>query len=250
MKIYMMLLDMLIVVFIVWLGSVGRKRKPGGPQNLVEWTVTYLCNYADSIIGEKDAPRYYPLIVMLFLYIFVGNLLGLIPGLVSPTASFSVTVTLAVMVWVYTWIDGIAHKGPAKYFAHYAGGPSVPMAIKPLLFFVELLSDFSRPISLSFRLFGNIVAKEILLSVLVMLILLFGPGFIDNLKHANAIGAGIDGFIFILVAVLRPLVVLLGVLVSLIQAGVFTILTAIYIAGASVSHEEHSTDDEKHHVNV
>jgi F0F1-type ATP synthase membrane subunit a len=66
MTVLMIILDMFIVALIVWLGSLGRKRRPGGPQNLVEWTVVYICNYADSIIGEKDAPRYYPLLVMLF----------------------------------------------------------------------------------------------------------------------------------------------------------------------------------------
>ncbi len=241
MTIYMVVLDMLIVAFIIWLGSINKKRRPGGAQNLVEWTVTYICNYADSIIGEKDAPRYYALLVMLFLYIFVGNLIGLVPGLVSPTSSLSVTVTLAVGVWLYTWFEGLTRKGPIKFFAHYAGPSSVPIAIRIPLFFIELLSDFSRMISLSFRLFGNIVAKEVLLSVLVTLILLFWPVVKDSF---------INGMIFSIAAVLRPLIIWLGVLVSLIQAGVFTLLTATYIAGAAVSHEEHSAEDEKHHINV
>ena len=241
MTVLMIILDMLIVAFIVWLGSIGKKRRPAGPQNLVEWTVMYICNYADSIIGEKDAPRYYALLVMLFLYIFVGNLIGLIPGLVSPTASLSVTVTLAVGVWLYTWFEGLKRKGVVKFFAHYAGPKSVPIAIRIPLFFIELLSDFSRMISLSFRLFGNIVAKEVLLSVLVTLILGFWPIVAKSV---------INGMIFSIAAVLRPLIIWLGVLVSLIQAGVFTLLTATYIAGAAVSHEEHSSEDEMHHINV
>jgi F-type H+-transporting ATPase subunit a len=239
MKVYMIILDMLIVMGIVWLGSVGAKRRPGATQNLVEWSVKYVCNYADSIIGEKDAPRYYALLVMLFFYIFVGNLIGLIPGLVSPTSSLSVTLTLAIGVWLFTWVDGLRHKGFIKFFAHYAGPSSVPLAIRIPLFFIELLSDISRMISLSFRLFGNIVAKEVLLTVLVTLIMLFGPGLIQSIKHADVLGISINGFIFILVAALRPLIVWLGVLVSLIQAGVFALLTATYIAGAVVVHEEH-----------
>ena len=243
-KIYMIVLDMLIVMGIVWMGSIGKKRRPGGTQNLVEWVVKYVCNYADSIIGEKDAPRYYALIVMLFFYIFVGNLIGLIPGLASPTANLSVTLTLAVGVWLFTWVDGLRHKGFVKFFAHYAGPSSVPIFIRIPLFFIELLSDFSRMISLSFRLFGNIIAKEVLLSVLVTLIMLFGPSLIESIRHADAIGISINGFIFILVSALRPLIVWLGVLVSLIQAGVFAILTATYIAGAVVVHEEHDEHTE------
>jgi F-type H+-transporting ATPase subunit a len=250
MTVLMIILDMFIVALIVWLGSLGRKRRPGGPQNLVEWTVVYICNYADSIIGEKDAPRYYPLLVMLFLYIFVGNLIGLVPGLVSPTSSLSVTLTLAVGVWLYTWFEGLTRKGFVKFFAHYAGPSSVPIFIRIPLFFIELLSDFSRMISLSFRLFGNILAKEVLLTVLVSLILIFGPNAIESIKHADVLGSTINGLIFFIVAILRPLIIWLGVLVSLIQAGVFTLLTATYLAGAAVSHEEHTTEDEKHHINV
>ena len=235
----MILLDMLIIIGIVAFGTLARKMKPNGPQNLVEWAVKYICDYADSVIGEKDAPRYYPLLVMLFFFIFVGNLLGLIPGLISPTSSLSVTVTLAVGVWLYTWFEGLTRKGPVKYFAHYTGSPSIPMAIRIPLFFIELISDFSRMISLSFRLFGNIVAKEVLLGVLVLLILMFGPDTIKSIQNADMLGASINGFIFLLVAILRPLVILLGVLVSLIQAGVFTLLTATYISGAVVVHDEH-----------
>ena len=246
----MIVLDMLIVMFIVWLGSLGKQKRPTGPQNLVEWTVKYLCDYADSIIGEHDAPRYYALLVMLFLFIFVGNLLGLIPGLVSPTSSLSVTVTLSVGVWLYTWVEGLRRKGFVKFFAHYFGPKEIPLVIKLVLFPIELLSDFSRMISLSFRLFGNILAKEVLLGVLVMLIMIFGPKTIESLKHAEAMGITINGLIFLIVAVLRPLIIWLGVLVSLIQAGVFTLLTATYIAGAAISHEEHTAEEEKHHLNV
>ena len=234
MFVLMIVLDMLIVMGIVAFGTLGRKMRPTGPQNLVEWAVKYLCNYADSIIGEKDAPRYYPLLVMLFFFIFVGNLLGLVPGLVSPTACLSVTVTLAAGVWLYTWYEGLTRKGFIKYFAHYAGPNTIPIFIRVPLFFIELLSDISRVISLSFRLFGNIVAKEILLSVLVTLILLFYPVITENV---------INGMIFTIAAVLRPLIIWLGVLVSLIQAAVFTLLAATYIAGAVVIHDDHEAHE-------
>lgn len=239
MTVMMIFLDMLIVMLIVGLGTNKRNMRPTGPQNLVEWAVMYVCNYADSIIGEKDAPRYYPMLVMLFFYILVGNLLGLVPGLVSPTSSLSVTVTLALSVWVYTWFEGLTRKGPVKFFAHYFGGPDIPVLIKPFLAIVELLSDISRPVSLSFRLFGNILAKEILLGVLVTLILTFWPVFYKD---------AISGIIFGVAAFLRPAIVLLGVLVSVIQAGVFTLLAATYMAGAVVSHDEHDAHDTKEKV--
>ncbi len=230
MIITMMILDYIIVFMILSMGTSSMKLKPGKSQNLVEWSVTYICNYADDLIGKKEARRFYPLFVMLFFYIFVGNLLGLVPGLVSPTSMLSVTVALAVIVFVYEWVSGIAKNGPINYLRHYAGGPGIPAALKPFMFFVELLSDISRPLSLSFRLFGNILAKEILLGVLIVLVLLFWPSV-----TTNGISAFLAGFSFIL----RPLIIILGVLVSLIQAAVFTLLAMIYIAGAVAAHEEH-----------
>lgn len=223
----MMMLDYAIVIFILWLGSLKRDIRPKGAQNLVEWFIKYVTDYADSVIG-KQAPRYYPILLMLFMYILVGNLMGLIPGLISPTSMLTVTVTLAVCVFIMEWFEGIRAKGIIKYLAHYTGGDTVPGPLKPFLFFVELMSDISRPVSLSFRLFGNIMAKEILLGVLIVLVILFWPTV-----NSNAISAMMAGFSF----VLRPLIIVLGVLVSVIQAGVFTLLTAIYISGAVASHE-------------
>jgi len=243
MMISMILLDVLIVWFIVYLGTRKQKMRPAGPQNLVEWAVMYICDYADSIIGKAHAPKYYWLLVSLFFYILVGNLLGLIPGLISPTSSLSVTVTLAVGVWIYTWVEGLMAQGPVKFFAHFAGGKEVPLPIKFILVPIELVSDISRMISLSFRLFGNILAKEIVLGVLVMLILLFGPAL---LKSADVLNGTINGGLFGITALLRPLIIWLGVLVCTIQAGVFTLLTATYLAGHIAAHhgEEHA---EEHH---
>ena len=230
MIVLMMLLDYIIVFAILALGTFNLKLRPSGRQNLVEWSVSFICNYADDIIGKKEAQRFYPLFVMLFFYIFIGNLLGLIPGLISPTSMLSVTAALAIIVFVYEWVSGIAKQGPINYLKHYAGGEGIPTALKPFMFFVEILSDISRPLSLAFRLFGNILAKEILLGVLIVLVLLFWPTV-----TTNGISAFLAGFSF----VLRPLIIILGVLVSLIQASVFTLLAMIYIAGAVAAHEEH-----------
>jgi F-type H+-transporting ATPase subunit a len=227
----MMGIDYIIVFLLLFLGARSPKLRPKGSQNLIEWTITFICSYADDIIGKEDAPRFYPLVITLFFYIFVGNLMGLVPGLVSPTSVLSVTAALAIIVFLYEWISGIKKQGLINYFKHYSGGDDIPGPLKPFLFFIELISDISRPLSLSFRLFGNIMAKEILLSVLVILVLLFWPTI-----TTNAIGAFLAGFSF----VLRPLIIILGVLVSLIQASVFTLLTCIYLAGAVAAHKEHS----------
>ncbi len=105
----MMMLDYAIVIFILWLGSLKRDLRPKGAQNLVEWFIKYVTDYADSVIG-KQAPRYYPILLMLFMYILVGNLMGLIPGLISPTSMLTVTVTLAVSVFIMEWFEGIRQR--------------------------------------------------------------------------------------------------------------------------------------------
>jgi len=225
----MMFIDYIIVFFILFLGTRKLKLRPNGPQNLIEWTVKLVCSYADDIIGKEDSVRFYPLVLTLFFYIFISNLMGLIPGLTSPTSVLSVTAALAIIVFLYEWIAGIRKQGIISYLKHYSGEKGIPLPLKPFLFFIELISDISRPISLSFRLFGNIMAKEILLSVLVTLVLIFLPTITTNLMSGV-----LAGFSFIL----RPLIILLGVLVSLIQAAVFTLLTCIYLAGAVAAHNE------------
>ncbi|HRU38972.1 MAG TPA: F0F1 ATP synthase subunit A [Candidatus Goldiibacteriota bacterium] len=228
----MILFDYAIIFFIFGLARINPSIKPKKAQNLVEWTVTYLTDFADSIIGPT-APKYYSMIVTLFCFVFVGNLMGLVPGLISPTSSLTVTAALAVIIFATEWINGLKEKGPVKFFAHFAGGPTIPLPVKFIMWPIEFLSDLSRIISLSFRLFGNIIAKEILLSVLVALVLLFYPTV-----TTNGMSAFLGSFMFIL----RPLILVLGVLVSLIQAAVISLLACIYIAGAVGSHDDHAEE--------
>jgi F-type H+-transporting ATPase subunit a len=221
--IVMMIIDYLILFTIVILGCINIKIKPGKAQNLVEYATKFICDLADEIIGH-DAHHFYPLFILFFFYILIGNVMGLIPGLFSPTSKLSVTVALALIVFFYEHYVGIKKRGIINYFKHFAG-EGVPGWIKPFMFFIEIISELARPISLSFRLFGNILAKEILLSVLVMLILIFFPS-------TNAIQKSLT----VVPLILRPLILVLGTLVSLIQAGVFTMLAMIYVAGAVKSH--------------
>jgi F-type H+-transporting ATPase subunit a len=232
----MMALDYAILLIIFGLARVNPEIKPKKAQNLVEWTVKYLTDYADSIIGPK-AHEYYSLVVLLFCYVFVGNLLGLIPGLVSPTSSLTVTAALAIIIFFAEWINGIREKGIIKFIAHFAGGPDIPLPVKFIMFPIEFLSDISRILSLSFRLFGNIIAKEILLGVLVSLVVLFGPTMLHN---------GMSMFLGSFMFILRPLIIILGVLVSLIQAAVISLLTCIYLAGAVESHDEGHGEEHAH----
>ena len=135
------------------------------------------------------------------LYIAVANLIGLIPGFMSPTSSLNTTLALTIIVWVSHHYIGIREHG-LSYYKHFMG----PMWwLVPLMLPIEIISNLARLISLSIRLFGNIMAKETLLGILFML-------------------AG---------AFFAPLpIMLLGVLVSLVQAMVFVLLAVVYFGQA------------------
>ena len=143
----------------------------------------------------------YPMMATFFLYIVLANIIGLIPGFMSPTSNLNITLSMTIIVWVTHHYLGFKYHG-IGYLKQFMG-PSKVLA--PFMFLLEVISNFARLISLSMRLFGNILAKEVLLSVLFML-------------------AG---------AFFAPLPILcLGVLVSVIQAVVFVLLALLYCAGA------------------
>jgi F-type H+-transporting ATPase subunit a len=180
---------------------------PGfGLRNVFEVIADTIYGLMDGILGPQQARRYLPLIGSLFLFILFSNLLSLIPGFLPPTASFKTTVGLAVLVFLVTHISGVAAHGP-KYFKHFLG-PWLPLA--PLMLPIEIVSHIARPVSLSMRLLGNITADHKVVAVFFALIPFLVP---------------------------VPFLVM-GVLVALIQAFVFSLLSTIYISTA-IAHEEH-----------
>jgi F-type H+-transporting ATPase subunit a len=147
-----------------------------------------------------EGKHYFPLIASLFLFILVSNLLGLIPGFDSPTANLNTTAALAVVAFSATHIIG-AKKHGFSYFKHFIG----PIWwLSWLMLPIEIISHLARPISLSFRLFGNMIAKHKLLLALAAL-----SPFVPTFP-----------------------VLALGLFVAFVQAGVFTLLTMLYLAGA------------------
>jgi F-type H+-transporting ATPase subunit a len=178
---------------------------PGGVQNVVESVVKYMLDLAEETIGHHWGRPFFPLICTIFMYIVVCNFMGLIPGFASPTSNINMTASMAVPVFLATHYFGLKVHG-VGYFKHFLG-PMRSLAALPLMvmmFIVESISHLARPVTLSVRLFGNMIAKHFLLLVL--------------------------GF---LVPVLVPTLILgLGVLVSVVQAFVFALLTTLYLAGA------------------
>jgi len=173
---------------------------PKGLQNFVEVLVDALLNLAEENIGNKWGKYFFPLIATIGLYILVCNFMGLIPGFTAPTSNINTTASMAVPVFLATHVYGIRVHG-VKYIKHFLG-PIVWLA--PMMFIIEFIGHLVRPVTLSVRLFGNMIAKHMILFALALLAPVIVP-----------------------VAILG-----LGVLVSLIQAFVFVLLTALYLAGA------------------
>lgn len=212
----------ILVVFAV-IVRMGLSLKPKGAQNLLELVFDFIGNLSKTMIG-KEGMRLLPLFCTLFLFIFISNLLGLLPGFKSPTSSLNTNVALALIVFFSTHYFGIRKKGVFGYLRHFMGPP---YWLAPLFFPIHIIGELARPLSLSMRLFGNILAKEIILGVLAYLftVFYFSPGIAGK-------------FLSIMPLFLRPVIILLGCLVSFIQALVFTSLSMIYIGGAIASHEE------------
>ena len=174
---------------------------PGKGQNFWELVIGGMDDFFVENMGRELADKFFPMIATFALYIAVANLIGLIPGFMSPTASINTTLAMTLMVWVAHHVIGFRTHG-LSYYKHFMG----PLWwLVPLMLPIELISNFARIVSLSVRLFGNIMAKETLLAILFML----AGGFFAPLP-----------------------IMILGVLVSLVQAMVFVLLTVVYFAQA------------------
>jgi F-type H+-transporting ATPase subunit a len=206
---YIVMCILVSVLLIVFLGLASRRLSlvPSKRQSLLEMIFQTFEGLLTDIIGE-DGKKYLPMIGTIGLFIFFSNMLGLVPGFMSPTSKLNVTAGCALAVFVYYHWQGIKAQGPLKYLKHFTG--PIP-ALAPLLLPIEVISHFSRPVSLSLRLFGNIFAEELLIVIIASIV-----PFVLPLP-------------FMAVAIFT----------AVIQAFVFVLLACIYIAGAVAHEEEH-----------
>jgi F-type H+-transporting ATPase subunit a len=212
---------LLVLAFLIFGGyrysrAVGGVRGAGdaglippprfGLRNLFEMLSDTILNLMVSVMGEKEARRYLPLIGTLFLFILFSNLLSLIPGFLPPTDTLKTNLALSLLIFVLTHVFGLVAHGP-KYLKHFLG-PYLPLFF--LMLPIELISHIARPVSLAMRLLGNISAD-------------------------HAVVLAFFGVIPFLVPV--PFLIM-GVFVSVVQAVVFSLLSTVYI-GSAIAHEEH-----------
>ncbi len=192
-----------IMLLLLGLGLLASRKislVPAGAQNVFELVVSGLEDFMVDITGEEGR-AFFPYIATVFLFIMFCNLVGLLPGFFSPTANINTTLSLALCTFVYTHYLGIKYHG-VKYIKHFLG--PIP-ALAPLFFPIELIGHFARVLSLTLRLFGNIMGEDLVLTILLFLAGMF----------------------------LAPLpMMFLAVFTSVVQAFVFTLLSMMYFAGS------------------
>ena len=195
-----MWLAMVVLIFLGWLAGKSITMVPKTAQNVFEVVISGLEEFMVGITGEEGR-KSFPLLLTIFLFVLLGNLFGLIPGFYPPTAQINTTVSLAIIAVTWSHVIGIKMHG-FKYIKHFLG--PVP-ALMPLFLIIELIGHMARVLSLTLRLFGNMMGHELVVGILLMLA---GPFLV-------------------------PLPIMaMGILVALIQAIVFFLLPTMYIAGA------------------
>ncbi len=202
----------------------NRSIMPGRLQVFAEMIVEWLEGLACTMMGPKYGRHFTPFIATIFVYIAAMNYFVLIPLGKSPTSTFLNNISIALVVFLYVQYTGIKRQGIGGYLHHLAGSPkdAVGWCLSPLLFAMEFFGEFVKPVSLSLRLFGNIFGEDMLLAVFALL------GVVALSAFHSPVGLPLHvPFYF------------LAMLLGLIQALVFSLLSTVYIA-LMLPHEEHA----------
>jgi F-type H+-transporting ATPase subunit a len=204
----------LICLIVLVLGLALRSRlsvdNPGTLQVILEDVVGFFVSQLEATIGPKG-PRFLPLLGGLFVFIWIGNMMGQIPGLGAPTSNINVPFACAITLWLYYHYAGIREQGVLSYIKHFAVMPGVPIVMAPMIFVIEVISHLSRVLSLTLRLFGNIFGEHLVVLIIASI-----------------------------VPFLMPLPIqFLGLIVGTLQAFIFLILGSIYLSAAVAVDEHH-----------
>jgi F-type H+-transporting ATPase subunit a len=215
-----MLISAVILSATFLIAAQHYKRKPqAAPRGfwaLLELLICFVKNeIAIPNIGKKNYKRFIPYLLSMFFFIWLNNLLGLLPGAANVTGNISITLVLALFTFVITNLNGNKH-----YWGHVFNTPGVPRWLAPIMVPVELLGLLTKPFALMVRLFANITAGHIILLSII--------GLVFSLENTwvGLISVPFGAFMF-----------LLKLLVAFLQAYIFTLLSAIYLGAAVRGHE-------------
>ncbi len=217
-------------VFMMWIASailillfstIFRKPKmiPSGLANFFEFIIAYLQDEVMKPYLGKDSRKYAPYLLTAFFFVLLCNLLGLVPGSATATGDISVTTGLALLTFLMVQGAGIKKNGVVGYFKGLIP-PGLPVFILPIMIPVEFVGLFTKHIALAIRLFANMVAGHVVIFALLMIIFTFKSWAVGGITLA--------GLLF---------VSLLEILIALIQAYIFSILSSVFISMAV--HQDH-----------
>lgn len=232
-----MLLSIALMIWLFLSVAKAYKRREGlapkGLQSLIEPIIMFIRDdVAKASIGEKKYMKYMPYLLTAFFFIWINNLLGIIPifpGGANLTGNLAVTLSLAVITFLVT-----SFSANRNYWRHVFAMPGVPIGVLVLLTPIEILGVFLRPFVLMIRLFANMLAGHIIVLSFFALIFIFG-----EMNAGLGFGVGIFSLVF------TVFMTMLELLVAFLQAYVFTLLSAIYI-GAAVEEHHHEHAHEGH----
>ncbi|MCA3450897.1 MAG: F0F1 ATP synthase subunit A [Rhodobacter sp.] len=204
-----MAIAVLCIAGLLILGTRRRAIIPSRTQSVAEMIYGFIYNMVEEVTGH-DGVKYFPYVMTLFLFILFANLLGLVPTSFTTTSHVAVTVTLALMVFLGVTILGFIRNGIGFLSMFWVS--SAPLAVRPILAVIEVISYFVRPVSHSIRLAGNLMAGHAVIKVIA--------GF-ASLAVVSPVVVGAVAAIYGL-----------ELLVAVVQAYVFTILTCVYLRDA------------------
>ena len=214
--------------------GVGRDEAPKGTwHNMMEVVIVFVRDeIAKPAIGDAKYEKYLPYLLTVFFFVALGNLLGLMPFGVTATSHIMVTAALALLTFIITQF-----AGTKDYWGHIFNPPGVPAFVKPILIPIEIIGMFTKPLALAFRLFGNMASGHL------VIVSIIGIAFIFKASFGVAVGIGTA---LIVSLPLTIFIYLLKFAVCLIQAYIFTMLSAVFIGIAAEEHHGHEHDH--HHA--
>lgn len=216
-----MWLACLFILIILWLIGRSSRPVPTRSQSVVEMVISFLQGEFEPLLGGQLA-RWLPFLLSLFFFIWVNNLLGLIPECIPATSNINVTATLAVLVFLLSQGASIRQKGLAGHLRSFVP-TDLPWPIKIAFFPIEMVSQIARPFSLAIRLFANMYAGQAVILSLSFLVIFFRSWLIAPIPVVGS-----------------ALLHLFEIFVSTIQAYVFTYLAALYLGEAVAAEAEGS----------
>jgi len=206
----MMVITITVIILLMMVGTRKRAMVPDRWQSLAELCYEFVANLIRDTVGNEGR-KYFPFIFSLFMFILIGNMLGMVPYSFTFTSHIAVTFAMAMVVFIGVTILGFAKHG-IKFFTFFVP-PGVPVWMWPLMIPIEIISYLSRPVSLAMRLFANMLAGHTLLKVFA--------GFVPALGAAGVLPLAFVGAL-----------TGLELLIAFLQAYVFAILTCLYINDA------------------